>query len=45
MLNNHSSLEEKKKEFTYYCEVCNYGIFNKDNYDKHLLTKKHLSRI
>jgi hypothetical protein len=45
MLNNHSSLEEKKKEFTYYCEACNYGIFNKDNYEKHLLTKKHLSRI
>jgi hypothetical protein len=44
VLNNHSSLEEKKNGFTYYCECCDYGIFSKDNFDKHLLSKKHIRR-
>ncbi len=41
LLNNHSTVEEKKKEYPYYCECCDYGIFSKDSFDKHLLTKKH----
>ena len=44
VLNNHSTLEEKKAGFTYYCECCDYGIFSKDNFDKHLLSKKHIRR-
>lgn len=41
LLNNHSSKEEKKKKFTYYCEVCNFGTFGKTFFDKHLQTNKH----
>ena len=44
ILNNHSTLEEKKKGFTYYCESCDYGIFSKDNYEKHLQTTKHIRK-
>ena len=44
VLNNHSSVEEKKSGFSYYCECCDYGIFSKDNYEKHLLTKKHIRK-
>jgi hypothetical protein len=44
ILNNHSTIEERKKEFTYYCECCDYGIFSKDNFDKHLLTKRHFMK-
>lgn len=42
VLNYHSSIEERKKEYPYYCECCDYGIFSIDNYNKHLLTKKHI---
>jgi hypothetical protein len=42
ILNYHSSIEERKKEYPYYCECCDYGIFSIDNYNKHLLTKKHI---
>ncbi len=42
VLNYHSSIEERKKEYPYYCEFCDYGIFSIDNYNKHLLTKKHI---
>lgn len=41
ILNQHSNEEEKKKEFKYYCEVCNFGSFGKTYYDKHINTKKH----
>lgn len=44
ILNNHSTLEERKKEFPYYCELCDYGIFSKDLFDKHLLTKRHFMK-
>ncbi len=44
ILNNHSSIDERKKQFPYYCECCDYGIFSKDNFDKHLLKKRHLTK-
>ncbi len=44
VLNNHSSVEDKKKEFPYYCECCNIGIFAETVYNKHLLSKKHLMK-
>ena len=42
ILNYHSSIEKRKKEYPYYCECSDYGIFSIDNYNKHLLTKKHI---
>jgi hypothetical protein len=45
ILNNHSSIEEKKKGFKYYCEKCNYGINNELKFKEHLETKKHKIRI
>ena len=29
-LNEHSTKEEKEKEFNYYCVYCDFGIFSKD---------------
>ncbi len=42
ILNNHSTIEERKNGFTYYCDGCNYGIFSKTIFEKHLLSKKHI---
>ncbi len=44
ILNNHSTIEERKKEFLYYCECCDYGIYSKDLFDNHLLKKRHLMK-
>jgi len=41
ILNQHSNGEEKKKEFKYYCDVCNFGTFGEKYYNIHLNTKKH----
>jgi len=45
ILNNHSSIEEKKKGFKFYCEVCDYGIINESKYNEHLETSKHKIKI
>jgi len=41
ILNNHSTKEEKKNKFKFYCETCDFGVFVKSAYDKHIKTKKH----
>lgn len=40
-LNNHESLENRKKTFKYYCECCNVGVFTKSAYNKHQQTNIH----
>ena len=40
-LNNHSTKEERKEGFKYYCECCDFGTFGKTIYDKHIGTKRH----
>ena len=45
ILNNHSSIEEKKIGFKYYCETCDYGIMNEIKYKTHLETSKHKIKI
>jgi hypothetical protein len=40
-LNHHSNKEERKKEFKYYCEDCDFGHFTKALYKAHL-EAKHL---
>lgn len=41
ILINHSTKEEREKEFTYYCKYCDYGTFAKSLYKIHKQTKKH----
>lgn len=37
------NLEKIKKNISvYHCEKCNYNTIKKPNYDKHLLTQKHI---
>ena len=40
-LNNHLSKEERKKQFSYYCEKCDFGCFTNSSYNIHIETKKH----
>ena len=43
-LNNHSTIEERKKGFKYYCKKCNFGVFTKTSYNLHKNTKKHKNK-
>lgn len=45
ILNNHSTKEEKKNKFKFYCETCDFGVFVKSVYDKHIKTKKHNMKV
>ena len=45
ILNNHTSIDEKKKQFTYYCECCDFGILSESRYNNHLKTKKHKIKL
>ena len=42
ILNEHSTLDERKNKFKYYCKTCDYGSISKDSYQRHTKTKKHL---
>ena len=44
-LNNHSTLADRKKEFKYYCETCDFGVFVESCYNKHTTSKNHLRRL
>ena len=44
VLNKHGTLEQREKEFKFYCKICDFGTFSKDtievlnNSDKHKLS-------
>jgi hypothetical protein len=40
-LNHHSSIEDRKKKFKYYCDVCDFGAFAETIYNNHFMTQKH----
>jgi hypothetical protein len=46
-LNKHSTKEDRKKEYKFYCELCDFGILSKTSYNKHLdsLTHKNIVEI
>jgi len=41
MLNKHSTLEERKKAFAFYCEFCNCGVLSQIAFKNHTATRKH----
>jgi hypothetical protein len=41
ILNNHSTKEERKEKFKYYCELCDIGTIAKSIYEKHIISEKH----
>jgi hypothetical protein len=45
ILNNHSTSEERKTKFKFYCEYCDFGVFVNSIMEKHLNTTKHKLRI
>ena len=46
-LNNHSTKEEREKEFTYYCKFCDFGVFTESSMNTHneSIRHKRLSKI
>ncbi len=40
-LNHHASKEERKKEFKYYCDVCDIGAFAEEIFKKHENSLRH----
>ena len=40
-LNEHGTLEEREKEFKYYCKICDFGTFSKNIYVSHGESEKH----
>ncbi len=43
-LNNHSTIEIRKKEFPFYCIECDVGTFSKAKFDSHCQTKIHINK-
>lgn len=41
ILNKHSNIEERQKQFKYYCNYCNFGTFSIDTINIHNNTDKH----
>ncbi len=40
-LNNHSNKEERKKQFKYYCNNCDFGVFTESSFEKHKNSLRH----
>ena len=44
ILTKHSTPEERKKQFRYYCEKCDFGTFLEILFTRHSETKKHTEK-
>jgi hypothetical protein len=44
-LNNHSTKEERKEQFKYYCDLCDFGVFTLSCFDQHKETIKHKYKL
>ncbi len=40
-LTEYATKEEKKNEFKFYCETCDFGTFSQDTIEIHNNTNKH----
>ena len=38
----HSTKEERKEKFKYFCENCDYGTFSESYFNTHKKTEKHI---
>jgi hypothetical protein len=45
ILNKHSTREERKEKFKFYCELCDFGSFSKDTIEVHNNSEKHKTFI
>ena len=45
LLTKHSTLEERQKQFKYYCKECDFGTMGEILWKRHQETKKHLTQI
>jgi hypothetical protein len=41
VLNKHATLEQREKEFKFYCKICDFGTFYKDTIEVHNNSEKH----
>ncbi len=41
----HSTIEERKNYYKYFCEKCNYGTTSENLYNNHLETTKHYQMV
>ena len=44
-LNNHGSIEERKDQFMFYCDICDFGAFADSIFEKHKNTEKHQLKV
>jgi uncharacterized C2H2 Zn-finger protein len=44
-LNKHSKIEEKEQKYKYFCIKCNVGKNNEKQYEKHIISKKHIQMM
>ena len=42
-LNKHATKEERKQQFKFYCDKCDFGCFVEVLLNRHLETQKHLN--
>jgi hypothetical protein len=42
VLTKHSTPEQRKNDFKYYCEKCDFGTFTQILFTRHLETQKHI---
>ena len=40
-LNHHSTKEQRKEQYKFYCDTCDFGVFSQKLIDNHIKTKKH----
>ena len=40
-LNNHSTQEERKQQFKYYCDNCDFGVFTESSLEIHKHSLRH----
>ncbi len=41
ILNKHATIEQREKEFKFYCKLCDFGTFSKDTIEVHNNSDKH----
>ncbi len=44
ILNNHSTKEQRKGEYKYYCDKCDFGTFSNQRFSEHLICKTHIDQ-